>query len=78
MNYLTTEHQMDDSTSEVAEILDFKVTETSLVQDGQVINYHFNIRNKDGEIVSRDYDSIKEPVALLRDLVNYINATANQ
>ncbi len=73
-----TEYQMDHSIYEVTEILGFKVTETRLIQDEQVINNHFNIRNKDGEVVSRDYDSLDEPIALLRDLVNYINATTGQ
>jgi len=69
---------MDYSTSEVAEILGFKVTETRLIQDEQIVNNHFNIRNKDGEVVSRNYDSVEEPITLLRDLANYINATAGQ
>ena len=69
---------MDYRTSEVIEILGFKVTETRHLQSGQVIKNHYNIRNKDGEIVSRNYESCEEPVRLLRELTNYLNATSRQ
>lgn len=65
---------MDDNTSEVIEILGFKVTETQVIKDGQTIDNHFNIRNMDGETVSRDYKNIEEPISLLRDLANYLNS----
>jgi hypothetical protein len=71
------EYQMDYRTSEVTEILGFKVTETRHLENGQVTRNHYNIRNKDGEIVSRDYESFEEPVKLLRELANYLDTTTS-
>jgi len=69
---------MDYRTSEVIEILGFKVMETSHFRNGQVIKNHYDIRNKDGEIVSRNYEGIEEPIKLLRDLANYLKTNSGQ
>jgi hypothetical protein len=76
--FLMMEYQMDYRTSEMVEILGFKVTETRHLRNGQVIKNHYNIRNQNGEIVSRNYENFEEPVRLLHELANYLNATTRQ
>lgn len=72
------EYRTDYRTSEVVQILGFKVMETSHLQNGQVLKNHHDIRNKDGEIVSRNYENCDEPIRLLRNLANYLKANARQ
>jgi hypothetical protein len=69
---------MDCRTSEVIEIPGFKITETSHLCDGQVVRHHYNIRNQEGEVVSRDYENFGEPVELLRDPARYLAERTGQ
>jgi hypothetical protein len=55
---------MEQITQEIIEITGFKITASTLFRKGQE-HTHYNIRNKDGEIVSRNYQSIDEPMQLL-------------
>jgi len=59
-------------TLEIDEILSYKVTATCAVQDGKEFIHHYNIRTQEGEVVSQNYNSLSEPVRLLRELEEYV------
>lgn len=49
---------------DIAEIAGFTITSSTYLKNGQEY-IHYNIRNKDGEIVSKNYESIEAPMQLL-------------
>jgi hypothetical protein len=66
---------MEISTRDICIILDYLITESTHTRDGEVIKSHYNIRTNTGEIVSRNYENIQEPLQLLHDLSLYLNET---
>ena len=49
---------------DIIEIAGFTITSSTYFKHGQEHCY-YNIRNKDGDIVSKNYESIEEPMQLL-------------
>jgi len=69
---------METSTKDICIILDYMITESTHTQNGQFIKNHYNIRTNSGEIVSRDYDSLREPIKLLHELATYLDGTSHE
>ena len=57
---------------DIIEIAGFKITASSLFREGKEYINHYNIRNKDGEVVSQNYHNLGEPMQLLRQLEDYL------
>lgn len=68
---------MEVSTRDICIILDYLITESIHTKNGEIIRNHYNIRTNTGEIVSRNYENIREPLRLLHDLSLYLNETNN-
>ncbi len=64
---------MEVRTEDICIILEFRVTKFQTIDNGQVINTHFNIRDRDGEVHGRDFDNVDEPVDLLLCIDNTIS-----
>ena len=56
---------METRTKEIYEVLGFKIAYITVLKDDEVIEAHYNILNNLGEIVSRDYPNVLEPLNLL-------------
>lgn len=56
---------METRTKEIYEVLGFKIAYITVYKDDEIIEAHYNILNKLGEIVSRDYPNVLEPLNLL-------------
>jgi hypothetical protein len=68
---------MEILTRDICIVLDYLITESTHTQDGEIIENHYNIRTNAGEIVSKNYENIREPLKLLHDLSNYLNESNN-
>ena len=64
---------MDVTAQDVCEIAGFRVTEFKIIWYGKVIDVFFNIRDKDGRIMSRNFDDQKEPENVLRRIEESIS-----
>ena len=50
---------------DIAEILGYRITKYQRLQDGQVMNTCYHIRDRRGDMLSKPYLTVDEPVSLL-------------
>lgn len=63
---------METTTKDICEILGFKVTCFIHTQDGSTTKVYYAIRNYAGEVVSKKYNSVIEPMEVLREIENQV------
>ena len=64
---------MDTNARVICEILGFKVTYFTALQDGMVTNSYFAICNSESEIVSQKYKNVTEPMTILLEIEKLVS-----
>ncbi len=59
------------NTQQICEIQGYWVTETKIDNGEGTARTFFNIRNKEGEVVGYDFDTVEEPVGILFQIDKY-------
>ena len=56
---------MDVLTEDICYVLDYIITEYKIIDNGEIIDTYYNIKNKEGAIFSQNFTNLKEPFELL-------------